>query len=157
LQDLPKLTQSGISCLKINNLATLLSKLSEKKQKQKTDKMLFAASGFQTLVHGCQMLYFQTKNSNLGSFWRALQFKMLVYIKDIYSLLRPFDIFYAHLVYFVLILYIFLCVGKLYQEKSGNPFLEGKMKTTSLRGTDLIATFYKRVFYACTAGNKKMM
>jgi hypothetical protein len=27
---------------------------------------------------GCQMVYLQPKNSNLGRFWRALQWKMLV-------------------------------------------------------------------------------
>jgi hypothetical protein len=37
---------------------------------------------------GCQMVYFQTKNRNLGKLWRALQWKMLV------------SIFYGHLVYF---------------------------------------------------------
>jgi hypothetical protein len=28
---------------------------------------------------GCQMVYFQTKNINLGQFWRALEWKMLAY------------------------------------------------------------------------------
>jgi hypothetical protein len=37
---------------------------------------------------GCQMEYFQTKNSNLGKFWRALEWKMLEY-------LWPFGIFIA--------------------------------------------------------------
>jgi hypothetical protein len=33
-----------------------------------------------TLLHqGCQMVYFQTKNPNLGKFLRALQYKMLIY------------------------------------------------------------------------------
>jgi hypothetical protein len=27
---------------------------------------------------GCQVVYFQTKNPNLGKFWRALEYKMLV-------------------------------------------------------------------------------
>jgi hypothetical protein len=27
---------------------------------------------------GCQMVYFQTKNINLGNFWRALDWKMLI-------------------------------------------------------------------------------
>jgi hypothetical protein len=31
------------------------------------------------LYQGCQMVCFQTKNYNLGKFWRALQWKMLVY------------------------------------------------------------------------------
>jgi hypothetical protein len=37
------------------------------------------------------------------------------------SILRPFNIFHGHRVYFVVIWYIFLRVGKLYQDKSGNP------------------------------------
>jgi hypothetical protein len=28
---------------------------------------------------GCQMVYFKTKNPNLGIFWSALEWKMLVY------------------------------------------------------------------------------
>jgi hypothetical protein len=29
---------------------------------------------------GCQMVCFQTKNPNLGKFWRALEWEMLVYL-----------------------------------------------------------------------------
>jgi hypothetical protein len=47
---------------------------------------------------GCQMVYFQTKNTNLGKFWRALKWKMLVYVMVIWNILRPFDILYSHLV-----------------------------------------------------------
>jgi hypothetical protein len=36
-------------------------------------------------------------------------------------ILRPFDIFYGRLAYFVAIWYIFNHFGILYQEKSGNP------------------------------------
>jgi hypothetical protein len=40
----------------------------------------------------------------------------------IWSILRPLEIFYSHLVYFVLIWYISPRFGILYQEeKSGNP------------------------------------
>jgi hypothetical protein len=53
------------------------------------------------------MVYFQTKNSNLGKFWRVLQWKMLPYFMDIWSILRPFDtflmafcVFGGNLVYF---------------------------------------------------------
>jgi hypothetical protein len=42
----------------------------------------------------------------------------LVYLRHLWSILRPFDIFYGHL---VLIWYIFPCFGTFYQEKSGNP------------------------------------
>jgi hypothetical protein len=42
---------------------------------------------------GCQMVYFQTKNSNLGRFWRALEWKLLVSDIPIWNILRPFGIF----------------------------------------------------------------
>jgi hypothetical protein len=76
-------------------------------------------------LQGCQMVYFQTKNSDLGKFWRTLQWMMLVYIMNICSILQPSNIFYGHLVYFLVNWYIFPRVGMLYQEKSGNagPFL----------------------------------
>jgi hypothetical protein len=47
---------------------------------------------------GCPMVCFQTKNPNLGKFWRVLQWKMLVYFMDTWSILRYFVIFYGHLV-----------------------------------------------------------
>jgi hypothetical protein len=60
------------------------------------------------LVHnlGCQMVCFQTKNTNLGKFWRVLRRKML-YFMTIWSIRWPsgnvlpfFGIFYGNLVYF---------------------------------------------------------
>jgi hypothetical protein len=45
-------------------------------------------------------VYFQTKIRNLGKFWRVLQWKMLVYFMDNWSILRPFKISYGRLVYF---------------------------------------------------------
>jgi hypothetical protein len=39
------------------------------------------------------MVYFLTKNRNLGTFW-CMNFM------DIWSILRPFDIFYDNLAYF---------------------------------------------------------
>jgi hypothetical protein len=74
---------------------------------------------------GCQMVYFQTKNSYLGKFWRFLQWKMLVYFIYIWSILRQFDIFYGQLVYFVVIWYLFPRFGIVYQEESGNPASQG--------------------------------
>jgi hypothetical protein len=67
---------------------------------------------------GCQMVYFQTKNPNLGKFWRALEWKMLVYFMVIWNILRPFRIYYGHLVIWYISprFGIFFC-----QEKSGNP------------------------------------
>jgi hypothetical protein len=52
------------------------------------------------------MVYFQTKNPNLGKFWRALHWKRLVYFMAIWNILRTFGIFYDHLVLFVFIRYI---------------------------------------------------
>jgi hypothetical protein len=49
---------------------------------------------------GCQMEYFQTKNRNLGKFWRVLQWKMWVYFMNIWSILWP-------LIYSMIIRYIF--------------------------------------------------
>jgi hypothetical protein len=72
-------------------------------------------------TRGCQMAYFKTKNPNLGKFWRVLQWKMLVYLLAIWSILRPFGIFCDHLVHFAFIWYIFSAFGIMYQEKSGNP------------------------------------
>jgi hypothetical protein len=60
-----------------------------------------------TLLQGCQMVCFQTKNPNFGKFCRVLQWKILVYFMTIWSILRPFGIFYGHLVYFAVIWYIF--------------------------------------------------
>jgi hypothetical protein len=39
---------------------------------------------------GCQMVYFRTKNPNLGKLWRALEWKMLVYFMPIWNILWPF-------------------------------------------------------------------
>jgi hypothetical protein len=70
---------------------------------------------------GCQMMCFQTKNTNLGKFRRVLQWKMLVYFMAIWSILRQCGIFCGHLVYFMVIWYIFPHFGILYQEKYGIP------------------------------------
>jgi hypothetical protein len=43
---------------------------------------------------GCQMVCFQTKNSNLGKFSRALDWKK--YLMDIWNILGTFGIFYDH-------------------------------------------------------------
>jgi hypothetical protein len=52
---------------------------------------------------GCQMVYFQTKDPNLGKFGRALQWKTLVYFIAIWSILQPIGIFNGRLVYFVVL------------------------------------------------------
>jgi hypothetical protein len=67
------------------------------------------------------MVSFQTKNPNLGKFWRTLDCKMLIYCIAIWNNLQTFGIFYDHLVNFLFIWYIFSDLGIMYQEKSGNP------------------------------------
>jgi hypothetical protein len=32
------------------------------------------------------MVYFQTKNPNLGKFWRAIDWKMFIYFMDIWNM-----------------------------------------------------------------------
>jgi hypothetical protein len=49
----------------------------------------------------CQAAYFQT---NLGKFWRVMQWTMLVYF-------LPFSLFYGHLVYFVAVWYVLWLFG----------------------------------------------
>jgi hypothetical protein len=51
-------------------------------------------------LQGCQMAYFLTKNSDFGKYWRVLQWK-------ISSILLPFCIPCGHLVYFIVIWYIY--------------------------------------------------
>jgi hypothetical protein len=58
----------------------------------------------------------------LGIFW-ALEWIILVYFMVNWNILRSMGIFYSHLVYIVVICYIFSLFGILYQEKSGNPGL----------------------------------
>jgi hypothetical protein len=68
------------------------------------------------------MVYFQTKNPNLGKFWRTSGGKMLMNFMTIWNILQTFGTFYispfgtfcAHLVHFS-------GFGIMYQEKSGNP------------------------------------
>jgi hypothetical protein len=59
------------------------------------------------LFQGCQIVWFKTKNTNLGLFWRALEGKIL-------DILWPFGIFYGHLVYFMAIWYILWPFGIFY-------------------------------------------
>jgi hypothetical protein len=72
---------------------------------------------------GCQMVCFQTKNPNLGKFWRVLQWKMLVYILCPFGLFYShWKYFYSHLVYFVVIWYIFPRFGVLYTLEIWQPW-----------------------------------
>jgi hypothetical protein len=67
------------------------------------------------------MVYFQTQKSQFGHILEGLTMEDAGNFLDIWSILRPFDIFYGHLVCFLVIWYIFPHFGILYQEKSGNP------------------------------------
>jgi hypothetical protein len=84
------------------------------------------------------MVYFHTKNPDLGKFRRVLQWKMsvnyvyahyiglfydyLVYFVAIWYILWPFGIFCGHLAYLLYVhLVYFSRFGMLDQEKSGNP------------------------------------
>jgi hypothetical protein len=58
-------------------------KKSRKKSETKQSKEIRASC-----VQGCQMVYFQTKKSNLGKFWRVLQWKISVYDMAVWSILH---------------------------------------------------------------------
>jgi hypothetical protein len=72
-----------------------------------TKKIFWKNPNSSSSNQGCQMVCFLTKHPNLGKFWRVLPWEMLVYFIDTWSILRSFVIFYAHLVQFVVIWYIF--------------------------------------------------
>jgi hypothetical protein len=64
------------------------------------------------------MVYFQAKNPNLGTFWRVVHCKYILW---------PFGQFSGHLLYFMAVfifcVYVvyFSCFGIFYHEKSCNP------------------------------------
>jgi hypothetical protein len=47
-------------------------------------------------VTGLPDSLFSYQKSHFGHFWRALEWKMLVYFRDCWNSLRPFLIFYGH-------------------------------------------------------------
>jgi hypothetical protein len=53
------------------------------------------------------MVCFQSKNPNLGKFWSAIDWKMLIYFMAVWNILLRFGRFSGHLVHFVFIWYIF--------------------------------------------------
>jgi hypothetical protein len=61
---------------------------------------------------GCQMVCFQTKNTNLGKFWRDLDWKRFINFMAIWNILWTLGIFYDYLVHFVFIWYIWSCTNK---------------------------------------------
>jgi hypothetical protein len=73
---------------------------------------------------GCQMVYFQIKNTILGKFFEDLEIEDVIHFMANCSILLPlgnilwkFGTFYGHLEYFSRF-------GMLYQENSGNPDLK---------------------------------
>jgi hypothetical protein len=65
-------------------------------------------------MRGCQMVYFQTKNPNLGKLWKALEWEMLVYFMPNWYILCPIGIFYAQLAYFMPNWHILCPIGIFY-------------------------------------------
>jgi hypothetical protein len=85
----------------------------------------------ESLEQGCQMVCFQTKNTNLGKHFRASDWKMLIYFMAFWNIYWTLGIFFDHLANFVFIWFIFSSFGSFFssfgithQEKSGNPGLE---------------------------------
>jgi hypothetical protein len=68
------------------------------------------------VAQGCQMVYFHTKNSDLGIFWRTLE---LNYFMVIWYILWPIGLFCTRLD-------IFPRYGMFRQEKFGNPGVADK-------------------------------
>jgi hypothetical protein len=48
---------------------------------------------------GCQMVYFQTKNTNLGKFLWAFDWKLLIYFTSIWNIFRTLGKCYDHVVH----------------------------------------------------------
>jgi hypothetical protein len=47
------------------------------------DRALILSTPFQ---RGCQSVYFKAKNQNLDIFWRAVEWKMLVYFTAVWNM-----------------------------------------------------------------------
>jgi hypothetical protein len=84
------------------------------------------------------MDYFQTRNPNLGKFWRFLQWKMMVY--------WAMSVYFPAIWYIPIMdtWYIFTRFGMLYQEKSGNPARPDLANFRRSGGSLLRAVFYYR-------------
>jgi hypothetical protein len=65
------------------------------KKRPKNLVTLFASNHFCATIsnQGCQMVYFQTQNPNLGKYLRALDWKMLIYFIAIWNILRTLGYF----------------------------------------------------------------
>jgi hypothetical protein len=75
------------------------------------------------LAQGCQMVHFQTKNSQFEFILECLAIKDVGKFYDHLVISLPFCIFYGHFEYFVVVLVYFYSFGMLHREKSGNPEL----------------------------------
>jgi hypothetical protein len=66
------------------------------------------------------MVGFQTKNPNFGKFLKVFAMENVGKLFAHLVYFTALEIFYGHLVYFLVIWYIFPRFGMLYQEKSGS-------------------------------------
>jgi hypothetical protein len=70
---------------------------------QKRETKLWLVTG--TMARLPDGVFSNPKIQNLGKFWRALEWKMLVYFMAIWNILLPFGVFYGHLEYVMAIWY----------------------------------------------------
>jgi hypothetical protein len=90
-------------------------------------------------------------NQKWGKFWRVFQWKLLVYLMDIWYSLRPFGIFYGHLVYFVVIwsfFRFFVVPIKIWQPWLGRllwqrPTMKFKWKHLTIRPTGVVQWYHR--------------
>jgi hypothetical protein len=68
--------------------------------------------------------FFPTKNPNLGIFWRALEWKKLLYSLAISNILVPLGTFYGHFVIMQSFGTLFSALVNCGWKKSGNPGLD---------------------------------
>jgi hypothetical protein len=78
------------------------------------------------------MVFFQTKNPNLGKFLRVLQWKMLVDFMAVRSILRPFGVFCGHMNYFMFIWYTFFSFWYFVPRKIWQPCLRSRVTSASV-------------------------
>jgi hypothetical protein len=95
----------------------------------------------------CQMVYFQTKNLSLGKFWRALDWKMLIYFMVIWNILRIFGISYDHLEHTSDHLILFPALGSCTKKNLATLF---RRKTSGRSPLLLLARLF---FQLCTVYN----
>jgi hypothetical protein len=72
----------------------------------------FSVQFHRNVIQVCQMVYFQAKNPNFGKFWRALDWKMLIYFMIIRNSLCTIQYFKTiRYIHFVFVWYIFSSFG----------------------------------------------